>query len=156
MDLFNEFEDASIVDASSVTLAELDNHIKELLELEKKYTEAKKVAYDINIEVEKKENFILGLLSAINRNSYEAEGLAKITKCVRTSYKVPKDTNNKKELFKYIEDKYGDETLMGLVTINSMTLNSWANREIAEDNVSFIPGLEAPTSNEYIQIRRSK
>jgi len=109
MDLFNEFEDASIVDASSVTLAELDNHIKELLELEKKYTEAKKVAYDINIEVEKKENFILGLLSAINRNSYEAEGLAKITKCVRTSYKVPKDTNNKKELFKYIEDKYVGE-----------------------------------------------
>jgi hypothetical protein len=104
--------------------------------------------------VEEKENFILDLLTALGRQSYEAEGVAKVTKCIQTSYKVPKEIDKKQALFNYIKGKYGGDALMGLVSINSATLNSWAKKEIETGDVSVIPGLELPTSNEYIQVRR--
>jgi hypothetical protein len=153
-ELFSEFEEASAVDASSVTLQELDNHIKELMELRELYDVEKKKASETNAKVEEKENFILDLLTALGRQSYEAEGVAKVTKCIQTSYKVPKEIDKKQALFNYIKGKYGGDALMGLVSINSATLNSWAKKEIETGDVSVIPGLELPTSNEYIQVRR--
>lgn len=153
-ELFSEFEEASAVDASSVTLQELDNHIKELMELRELYDVEKKKASETNAKVEEKENFILDLLTALGRQSYEAEGVAKVTKCIQTSYKVPKEIDKKQALFNYIKGKYGGDALMGLVSINSATLNSWAKKEIEAGDVSVIPGLELPTSNEYIQVRR--
>ena len=122
-ELFSEFEEASAVDASSVTLQELDNHIKELMELRELYDVEKKKASETNAKVEEKENFILDLLTALGRHSYEAEGVAKVTKCIQTSYKVPKEIDKKQALFNYIKGKYGRDALMGLVSINSASLS---------------------------------
>lgn len=153
-DMFSEFEETSQEPISDITLKELDNHIKELLEFRDEYAEAKKKASEINTKVEEKENFVLDLLTKVGRNSYDAEGLAKVTKCMQTSYKVPKDIDKKQMLFNYIKGKYGADTLMGLVSINSQTLNSWAKSELENPEVKVIPGLDLPTSSEYISIRR--
>lgn len=153
-DIFDEFEEASQEEVSDVTLKELDGHIKNLLELRDEYDVAKKKASEINSKVEEKENFVLDLLNKVGRSSYEAEGLAKVTKCIQTSYKVPKDIDKKQALFNYIKGKYGADALMGIVSINSQTLNSWAKTELADPEVKAIPGLDLPTSNEYIAVRR--
>lgn len=153
-DMFSEFEETSQEPINDITLKELDNHIKELLEFRDEYAEAKKKASEINTKVEEKENFVLDLLTKVGRNSYDAEGLAKVTKCMQTSYKVPKDIDKKQMLFNYIKGKYGADTLMGLVSINSQTLNSWAKSELENPEVKVIPGLDLPTSSEYISIRR--
>jgi len=153
-DMFSEFEEAATEAVDDITLKELDGHIKELLELRDKYTEAKKAASEINATVEEKENFVLDLLTKIGRSSYDAEGLAKVTKCMQTSYKVPKEIDKKQALFNYIKGKYGGDALMGLVSINSQTLNSWAKSELENPDVKSIPGLDLPTSSEYISIRR--
>lgn len=152
--MFSEFEETSQEPINDITLKELDNHIKELLEFRDEYAEAKKKASEINTKVEEKENFVLDLLTKVGRNSYDAEGLAKVTKCMQTSYKVPKDIDKKQMLFNYIQGKYGADTLMGLVSINSQTLNSWAKSELENPEVKVIPGLDLPTSSEYISIRR--
>jgi hypothetical protein len=153
-DLFGEFEEASVVVASAVTLHQLDATIEILLALRAEHDTAKKATSEANARCEEQERVILGILSALGRTSYEAEGLARVTRCMQTTYKVPKEGGAKKELFDYIERKYGDEALLGMVGINHQTLNSWAKRELEDATVSKIPGLELPTSLEYIQVRR--
>jgi len=152
--MFEEFENESAVEADSLTLTQLDEYIKKLIDLRTEYDEAKKKASEVNALVEEQEAFVLGILTKLNRNSYDAEGIAKVTKCMSVTYKVPKEPGSKKELFNYIKDKYGPDNLMAMVSINHQTLNSWAKQELQE--VSTIPGLELPTSMEYIQVRRSK
>lgn len=153
-DMFSEFESESAVEADAITLSQLDEYIRKLVDLRTEYDEAKKKASETNSLVEEQEEFILGILNKLNRTSYDAEGVAKVTKCMTTTYKVPKEISSKKELFDYIKGKHGPDTLMNMVSINHQTLNSWAKQELQE--VSKIPGLELPTSMEYIQVRRSK
>lgn len=153
-DMFTEFESESAVEADEITLSQLDEYIKKLVSLRAEYDEAKKRSSEINTLVEEQESFVLGILNKLNRNSYDAEGVAKVTKCMATTYKVPKELSSKKELFDYIKGKHGPDTLMNMVSINHQTLNSWAKQEL--QTVSTIPGLELPTSMEYIQVRRSK
>lgn len=153
-DMFSEFEEESAVKADEITLQELDGYIKKLIGLREDYDAAKKAASIINTLVEEQEAFVLGILTKLNRSSYEAEGIAKVTKCMTTTYKVPKSPDDKTVLFNYIKEAHGPDVLMGMVSINHQTLNSWAKQEL--QTVAKIPGLELPTSMEYIQVRRSK
>lgn len=155
-DDFSEFEKSTESTVDTATLAELDEKVLELLRLEEEYeaaSEAKKVA-DQNCK--RAEGEFMALLSRIGRTSYDAEGLAKVTRCMRLSYKTPKDAESKERLFLYIRDKYGGDALLGLTSINAATLNSWANAEMQSPDVSAIPGLEEPTSTEYLQIRKAR
>ena len=151
-DLFSEFEDESKVEASSITLQQLDDYVKKLVELRADYEAKKKASSEANAKAEEMENFIMGLLDSLGRSSYDAEGIGKVTKVIQSVYKVPKELGPKKDLFDYIKEKYGPDVLMNMVSINHQTLNSWAKQEIME--VQKIPGLELPTPQEYIQLRR--
>jgi hypothetical protein len=151
-DLFGEFEEESKVEASKITLQQLDEYVKKLVDLRADYEAKKKAASEANGKAEEMENFIMGILDELGRTSYDAEGIGKVTKVIQSVYKVPKETFLKKELFDYIKEKYGPEVLMNMVSINHQTLNSWAKQELME--VQKIPGLELPTPQEYIQLRR--
>ena len=151
-DLFSEFEEESKVEASSITLQQLDDYVKKLVELRADYEAKKKASSEANAKAEEMENFIMGLLDSLGRSSYDAEGIGKVTKVIQSVYKVPKELGPKKDLFDYIKEKYGPDVLMNMVSINHQTLNSWAKQEIME--VQKIPGLELPTPQEYIQLRR--
>ncbi len=78
----------------------------------------------------------------------------------RYSYKTPKENTDKVQLFNYIKEKYGKDTLMGMTGINSQTLNSWAKKEVQsalEDGVTLlIPGLESPSVSNQVKFIKSK
>lgn len=152
MDLFTEFEASEEALPSDISVQELDEHIQKLLTLRADYEAKKKDATEANKLCEEQENFIMGILEKLNRTSYEVDGVGKVIKVTQTVYKVPKDISEKKALFDYIKQKYGGDVLMNMVSINHQTLNGWAKQEIQE--TSKIPGLELPTLQEYLQVRR--
>jgi hypothetical protein len=154
-DLFQEFQEASEVQADQITLKQLDDLIAQLKQAREEYDEKKKLATEANNKCEALENTLMDILEKLGKTSYTAEGVAKVTRVSKLVFRVPANGEQKKDLFKYISSKYGEDALLGLSTINHQTLNSWANRELAEANVGQIPGLEAPTSVDYLQVRKA-
>jgi len=153
-ELYKQFEEESEVVPDQLTVAQLDEKIRDYRTAREEYEAAKKVASDLNAIAEAKEAEIMGILEKLGKKSYEAEGVGRVSKVMKTSYKIPTTGDAKAKLFSYIQDKYGKETLVKMLGIHHNTLNSWANQEILL--VPSIPGLEAPTSMEYIMFTKKE
>lgn len=92
----------------------------------------------------------MNALKANGRTKFEAEGIASVRIQSKDMFTTPKTQEQKEALFEYIRTKHGADALLGLLSIHSGTLNSWANKEIDSDPTLQIPGLEAPTSVETL------
>ena len=98
-------------------------------------------------------NKVLKVLVANKRDSYAVKGVGMVYVSRKEVFRTPKTNEDKTMLFNYIKDTYGADTLMSLVNIHSQTLTSWANAE-SEKGVLSIPGLEAPTMVETLNVRK--
>ena len=139
-----------------MSLTDMENLIKEYADIrgqlddlhdeEKKLNEAK-----LSIE-----NKIMEELKAVGNDSYKSSlGTAYIS--TNLSYKMPKDEQNRSELFEYLKKQNTFDTL---ITINSQTFNAWckAETEAAKAANIFpfaIPGVEDPISYETIRFRKN-
>jgi len=101
------------------------------------------------------EDTLMGLLKSSNRESFKTPGVGSVSITHRQNFTTPKSGDEKVALFNYIKEKYGEETLRSMISINSMTLGSWAKKEI-EEGVLTIPGLAQPTVTEKITFRRER
>lgn len=101
------------------------------------------------------EDTLMGLLKSSNRESFKTPGVGSVSITHRQNFTTPKSGDEKVALFNYIKEKYGEETLRSMISINSMTLGSWAKKEI-EEGVLSIPGLAQPTVTEKITFRRER
>lgn len=133
----------------SISTSELDELVGKFAILRARYEEKSKAAKDANAELDKCEMELMDKLKSAGKSRYLVDNIGAVTCVSRLSFRVPKDPEAKKTLFQHVEEKYGPEVLMGLLTINSMSLNSFF-KEVAETP----PGLEEPVANEYIQFRR--
>ena len=75
------------------------------------------------------------------------------------SIKTPKTVEDKRKLFEYISGEKGEDVLSDMLTVNSMTLNSFwkAELEIAKSagNVDWeLPGVGEPTQYTKLGMRR--
>lgn len=136
-----------------MTLEQMDRLVIALKSARLDYEEHKKVAANAAAKVEEIEKKLIAALKANNRTGYGVDGVGKVSFYIKESFTTPKTNEAKKELFDYIVDKYGGEALMTMTSINSQTLNSWANKE-SEAGVMQIPGLEAPTGKEILSFRK--
>lgn len=136
------------------TLAMLDDLAKKIKEARVEYEAKSKEKTAAHDALEKLEMDMINLLKVNNRQSYNAPGIGTVGYRIREQYTVPKNVIAKECLFKYIEDKYGKDTLMGMMSINSQTLNSWANKEVESGEVQQIPGLDQPTAQEIFSFRK--
>lgn len=139
-----------------MSLTEMENLIKEYADIrgqlddlrdeEKKLNEAKGV-------IEAK---IMEQLKSVGNDSYKSSlGTAYISTSL--SYKMPKDEENRAQLFDYLKKQNTFDTL---ITINSQTFNAWckAETEAAKAAGTFpfaIPGVEDPISYEAIRFRKN-
>ncbi len=82
-------------------------------------------------------------------------GLGQISIKQDVAYRVPQDLEAKQKLYDYIARKYGQDTLEGMRSINSQTLNSWAKKEF-ESGEPFIDGLDVPSVTDYLYFREDK
>ena len=151
-DELRQWDEAS-TEQEGVTLEAMDGLIRELRAKRDEYDEKKAASSAAYKELEEIEARVINALAANKRSKYEVEGVASVSVSHKESYTTPKTNENKQKLFDYIKQAHGPQALMSMVSINSMTLNAWANKE-SEAGVMVIPGLEAPTATETLSVRR--
>jgi hypothetical protein len=151
--MLEEFQKLSEQPADEVTLQQMDKLVAQYQEARQIYDQKRKEASDQNSLVEKLEAELMGVLASLGKSSYDAEGIGRVTKCMKLVYRVPKTNEEKLKLFDYIKEKYGATALTAMMSINHNTLTSWANKEVEATGMGTLPGLEAPTSVEYLQLR---
>ncbi len=133
----------------------LDKAMKDLAEARSLRDEAESKYNIAAAAVTVIEDTLMGLLKSSNRESFKTPGIGSVSITHRQNFTTPKSGDEKVALFNYIKEKYGAETLRSMISINSMTLGSWAKKEI-EEGVLTIPGLAQPTVTEKITFRREK
>lgn len=144
------------VPRQEITLEQLDALAAKIKLLRESYDDAKKQATACHDALEISQNEMISLLKAAGRKSYPAPGIGNVGYREKEQYTVPKDTDAKRELFKYISDKYGRDVLTSMVSINHQTINSWANKETETGEVQKIPGLDQPTMIETFYFTKEK
>lgn len=137
-----------------ITLAQMDSLLQELHNRRAYYEEMKAKSGEAYKLLQEAEQKVLGALKHNGKNKYELEGVGTVYISHKETWSTPKDVESKRKLFTYIQDKYGRDTLDGLIGINHQTLNAWANRETESGEVMEIPGLAAPTAQEILNFRR--
>lgn len=145
------------VTASSVSLAELDAMVEDYKKKREEYEAAKKVSTELYKITEEAESKILTTLKSANKKSYKVDGIGMVSRVEKLVVTVPKDLEHKRELFTWIKEKYGQDTLDDMVSINHQKLNGFYNEEVdkhKDDPLFKINGLDEPTAVESLSFRR--
>ena len=139
-----------------MSLTDMENLIKELADIRGQIDGLKDAEKKLNEAKGAIEAKIMTELKAVGNDSYKSSlGTAYISTSL--SYKMPKDEQNRAELFEYLKKQNTFDTL---ITINSQTFNAWckAETEAAKAAGTFpfaIPGVEDPISYEAIRFRKN-
>ncbi len=139
-----------------MSLQEIESMIEELANIRDEMDVLKIEEKKLNEAKGKIEDKIMTELKAVGNDSYKSSlGTAYISTSL--SYKMPKDIQNREELFAYLKKQNTFDTL---ISINSQTFNAWckAETEAAKTAGTFpfaIPGVEDPTSYEQLRFRKN-
>jgi hypothetical protein len=143
--------------APSITVEELDGLVQDYVKMREEYEAAKKVATDAYNVKEAAEGRVREALKTLGKKSYKVEGLGTFTRVMKEVVTVPKDLDKKRMLFDWIKERYGDDVLDSMRSINHQSLNSFYNQEVEKasgDPTFAIPGLDSPTSVESVSFRK--
>lgn len=138
------------------TVAEVDQAFMIYKVTRDKYEAASKEKAFFHDELEKSENQLIYMLEKIGKTKYHNDELGAVLTYTKYNFKVPKELTSKKEFFEWIRGKHGEETLMGLLSINYNSLNSFVNAEKETDSTIEIPGLDAPTGEKKLRFTPKK
>ena len=140
----------------TVTTKELNDLSAKIDGLRRQEAEASYVKKNITVELESAEAQMLELLDKAGLKNYRSpHGLASIS--FRSSVRVPATPEAKALFFNYLKEQ-GD--FDNLITVNSMTLNSYYKEKMAHaieiGQESFeIPGLEQITVTPILSFRKA-
>lgn len=140
----------------SVTTSELDSRIQWMIALRHDYDTCKEAATKAHERLQDSQNKILELLKQAGKTKYYAENLGTVNVVNKFSVKTPKELSAKEAFFDWIAHKYGKETLQGMLSIHSSTLNSFINEVKSADAATEIPGLDPPVHEEVIRFTSKK
>lgn len=143
---------------TSLNMAEMDALVIESQDLWADYEAKKKISSAALVKYEECEARILKALADAGKKSYKVDGVGTVTAASRLSVSMPKEIQEKRKLFKFIEQV--DQTLLyNLLTINHQSLNSWFKQKTAEliekKQPTQIPGLALPTAQPFMQFRKA-
>lgn len=152
--LLSQWDQADSQNHEALTVEQMDQLVQDLRTQKTAYDLAQEQADQIKAQFNEAKDRVLKALLALKRDNYavDGHGLAYISR--KEVYTTPKTNDDKNKLFTYIKEKYGPDALMGLVSINSQTLTSWANKETETGEVQVIPGLDQPTMIETLNFRK--
>lgn len=137
----------------ATTLEMMDDMVRKLKELKDQAETKQEEADEVKAAYNAQRKLVLDALKANNRQNYSVDGCAMVYVNSKEAYRVPQTLEDKTKLFDYIKITYGEDTLLSMVGIHSATLTSWANAE-SEKGIMSIPGLEAPTMVETLNVRK--
>lgn len=154
----SNWADTALGAESKITVEELDGLIGRYVSTRKEYEEKKRVSSEAHAIMEVAEKTVQEALKTLGKKSYKLEGTGTFTRVMKEVVTVPKDLGAKRDLFNWIHEKYGQDVLDSMRSINHMSLNSFYNQEVEKekDNPAFsIPGIEAPTVVENVSFRKA-
>lgn len=144
-DLNRGFDEVTTEDLS---LVEMDQLVTKFAMARNEYEIRKKeLSTFFAEEVEATALRLQSALEKAGKKSYKVDGLGTISLVHKQTVTTPKTVEEKRQLFNYILDSYGQDVLDSMVSINHNTLNSFYNAEAerAEDKAMFhLPGLGSP------------
>ena len=155
-DLLSEWENA---DTGTVDLGQLDQLVIKMVEARAEYEKRKEALKPFSQAMDDAENAVLAALQAAKKSKYFVDGVGSVVKIAKLSYKVPKTIDEKKAVFDYIQETYGETFLLAEVSIHSTRFNAWARKEMearSKDPMFKIPGVDAPVSTEEIRFTKAK
>lgn len=146
--------------AETISVQELDALVAKVVELKTEVDEKQAIADEVQARLESEKIKLLSMLKSANKKSYKVDGLALISVTQTPQVAGPQSLTEKEAFFEYLRAK-GHGIFMGLVSVNSRTLNSWYKDEFEaytrEGKIGFkIPGLAEPTVRESLSIRKDK
>lgn len=155
-------DDFEVVD-ESITTQQLDEEVSKLKELKEVYEAQKRISDLAYGDYEDQRNYLVSLLAKAGKKKYEAEGVGTISVSSKLKVKYPQTLENRLEFLAYVKNKYGEDGLANLVTVNYNTLQSFYNDEFnaaaesGEAVDSFhVPGIPEPEETKTLSFRKSK
>lgn len=142
--------------SQEISTFEIDQAVMLMKTVRESYEAARAVAQKINEELEKVESHLISLLEQAGKSKYFVENLGTVNLMNKYSVKTPKELSQKEAFFAWISDNYGVETLKGMLSIHSATLNSFVNEVKTTNALTEIPGLDAPTHQKIIRFTAKK
>lgn len=145
-------------DVQPLNMEEMDNLVRDMREKREEYEDQKKKASELYKEYAALEHKVLQALKSAGKKSYKVDGLGTFSIRHKSVVTVPKAIEEKRKVFDWIKEKYGDDVLDSMRSINHQTLNSFYNQEVgkSEDPSLFeIPGMDAPTIKEEASFRKA-
>jgi hypothetical protein len=95
----------------------------------------------------------MGIMTECGKEKYVVQGFGTLYFSNRMSVTMPKNPEDREAFFNYLKEKGAFD---GLITVNSMTLNSFYKQEaeIANSPDFKIPGIGTPTLIKTLNMRR--
>ena len=139
-----------------ITVETLKTLVKETFEFKAKLDIVKKQKTEMEAEFKERTNKILGYLEALELENFKVPGFGNAIVQNKFSVKVPREPEEKKKLFDYLQER---GQFWELVSVNSNTLNSYYKQELAnavdEGNEDFkVPGIGEPMHYQSLQMRK--
>lgn len=147
------------VDATDVSTQTFDEAIQKLVAMKAEYAAKKKEADGAYADMKDAEGVVLELLAKSKKSKYFVDGVGTAYVINKYSVTTPKTVTEKEQLFKYIAEKYGKDTLDDYLSINSQRLNSFYNKEVElaqnEGRADFrLPGVGEPQLMQSLGFRK--
>lgn len=142
-----------------ISTEQLDDLIREMKRLDDEKDKAKQAHSEASEKYEAARDAVLSALKACGKSKYYVDGLGTAFIASRLSFQTPKEIEQKDAFFNWIASTFGDDTLKGMVTVNSQTLNAFCKREfeaaLERGEADFkIPGINEPTAQETVNFRK--
>lgn len=154
-----EVVDFSKKDYSTITLAEIEEKVNKCFEKQFEYKIADKQAKALYHELGNLEAEVIAILEQHERNDFKTD-MGHFSYSYRESWRTPKTTEEKQAFADYIKEKHSEEFFCAMFGVNSRTLGSFCNEELAAEekkgNLSHqIPGISRETSSATASLRPS-
>lgn len=136
-------------------IEELNRLQKEYLNARNDYEQKKAISDKAHAEAEfHKMNLIQALKEAEKTNWETMDGKVVLTTSKKIT--VPKGIEEKQNLARYVENKYGKEFFWNMFGVNYQTANSFFKKELEDNPNAEIPGFGEITEVENIRFTRAK
>ncbi len=136
---------------------ELEEKTRLLMLTQEDYEAKSKIAKDSYAVLEGLKLEYIAILEALDRNSFECENVARITKVETPYVATPKTPDEKSKLFQWIREHLGEDGYMAYLGVNSQTLNSLYKQQLEETGNPMLAqdmGLGVPTTRVTLRINR--
>ena len=141
-------------------IRELQEKIKALKEVRARYDEKKE---QLAVEKEILDSLEADIIQAFEENdltSFKLDGVANVSITHRLTVPTPKTVDEKRAFFAWVAANKGEEVRDAMMTVNSMTLNSFYKEEYNnlsdDDKLLFqIDGIGAPSMMKSLSVRKA-